>query len=195
MSAVPKKKYTEAEYLELERASDVKHEFYNGEIFAMAGASRQHNELKENLGGEIFNRLKGGPCRTYGSDQRVKVERTGLYAYPDYVIVCGAPQFEQLGGLDVLLNPQVVFELLSETTEKNDRGLKFLHYRRLPSMREYVLVSQDRKQLERYVRQPDDTWLLTVFDDPMGEFTLATVPVSIPLADIYRDVELTVEPL
>jgi len=109
--------------------------------------------------------------------------------------VCGAPQFEQLGGLDVLLNPQVVFELLSETTEKNDRGLKFLHYRRLPSMREYVLVSQDRKQLERYVRQPDDTWLLTVFDDPMGEFTLATVPVSIPLADIYRDVELTVEPL
>ena len=95
MTAVPKKKLTEAEYLAIERSADFKSEFYNGEMFAMAGASRQHNALKDNLVGELHNRLKAGPCRTFSADMRVKVERTGLYTYPDVVIVCGGPEFER----------------------------------------------------------------------------------------------------
>lgn len=194
MTAVPKKKLTEAEYLAIENAAEFRSEFYAGEMFAMAGASRQHNELKENLSGELFNRLKGGSCRTYSADMRLKVKRTGLYTYPDVMIVCGPPEFEAVQGVDTLLNPQVVFEILSDTTERYDRGTKFQHVQKLPSVREYVLVSQDRVRVERFVRQPDETWVLTVFDDPAGEFALATVPVRVPVADIYRGVELPDEP-
>ncbi|MDB5313396.1 MAG: hypothetical protein JWO38_7598 [Gemmataceae bacterium] len=193
MSAVPKKKLTEAEYLALERKAEFKSEFYNGEMFAMAGASRQHNELKENLSIEIGSRLKGGPCRTYSSDQRVNVDRTGLYTYPDLLIVCGRPEFDPKD-TDTLVNPQVIIEILSKSTESYDRGVKFLHYRRLPSVREYVLVSQDRMLVERFVRQSDETWVLTTFDQSV-EFALATVPVRIPLADVYRGVEFDEPPL
>jgi Uma2 family endonuclease len=188
MLAIPKKKLSETEYLAIERAAEFKSEFYNGEMFAMSGASRQHNEIKENLSIEIGSRLKGGSCRTYSSDQRVKIDRTGLYTYPDLLIVCGQPIFDQEHG-DILFNPQVIIEILSKSTESYDRGKKFLHYRRLPSLREYVLVSQERKLVERFVRQPDETWLLTTFDDPDGEFVLSTVPVRVPMADVYRGVE------
>ncbi len=190
MTAVPKKKLTEAEYLAIERAAEFKSEFYNGEMFAMAGASRQHNELKENLIGELFNRLKGGPCRTYSADQRVKVERTGLYTYPDLLIVCGSPEFELTDGIVTLRNPEVVIEIMSKSTEHYDRGKKFGHYRQLPSLREYVLVAEDQPHIERYVRQTDGSWLLTVFDGPAGEFPFVTVTATIPLADVYRGVEL-----
>jgi Uma2 family endonuclease len=195
MSAIPKKKLTEAEYLSLERTADFKSEFFNGEMFAMAGASREHNELKDNMIGEIFSRLKGGPCRTYSSDQRVKVSRTGLYTYPDLLIVCGTPEFEFDKDVDTLLNPQVIFEILSESTESYDRGAKFQQYWQVPSLREYVLVSQDKMLMERFVRQPDDSWLLTTFDDAAGDFTLATISVRVPLVDIYRGVEISEQPL
>lgn len=154
----------------------------------------RHNEVKENLIGELYGRLKGGRCRTYSSDQRVKVDRTGLYTYPDLVIVCGKPEFAP-NDPDTLVNPQVVIESLSKTTESYDRGKKFQHYKRLPSVQEYVLVSQDRMQIERLVRQPDETWVLTTFDDPAGEFALATVAVRVPLADVYRGVESLEPPL
>lgn len=194
MTAVPKHLMTEDEYLAFERASDVKHEFYRGEIFAMAGASRQHNEIKDNLIVEIGSRLKGTPCRTYSADQRVKVKRTGLFTYPDILLVCGPPIFDPKAD-DTLINPQVVIEILSKSTESYDRGTKFRHYQRLPSVKEYLLVSQDRVQVERFVRQDDETWILTTYDDPAGEFSLATVPVRVPLADVYRGVEITAEPI
>jgi Uma2 family endonuclease len=189
MTAVPKRKMTVAEYLAFERTAERKHEFYDGEIFDMAGASRQHNEIKENLIGELFGRLKGGSCRTYSSDQRVTVPSTGLYTYPDLVIVCGPPKFAPEDA-DTLVNPQVVIEILSDSTEKYDRGDKFQQYQKLPSVQEYVLVSQNQVLVERYARQPDGTWVPTTFDDPAGEFALATVPVRVPLADVYRGVEL-----
>lgn len=196
MTAVPKKpKLTEAEYLAIERDAEFKSEFYNGEMFAMAGASREHNGVKENLNGELYGRLKSGGCRTYSSDMRVKVKRTGLYTYPDIVIVCGDPEFEVIQGVDTLLNPQVVFEILSDTTERYDRGLKFLNYQLLPSVMEYVLVSQDRKLVQRFVRQLDETWVLTTFDDPDGTFSLSTVVVSIAMADVYRNVDIVEVPL
>jgi Uma2 family endonuclease len=192
---VPKKKLTEAEYLDIEAAAEFRSEFYNGEMFAMAGATREHNELRDNLVGELHGRFKGGPCRTYSADMRVKVQRTGLYTYPDIVIVCDPPEFVRHKGIDVLLNPQVVIEILSESTERYDRGTKFRHFQRLPSVREYILVSQDRMCLERFVRQPDETWLLTTFDDPAGEFLLSSIAIRIPLADIYRGVKLPENPL
>ena len=192
MSAAPHRRLTVAEYLAIERASEQKHEFIDGEVFAMAGASRQHNEIKENLGGELYSRLKGGPCRTYSSDQRVKVERDGqpIYTYPDYLIVCGPPQFVREQGLDTLLNPLVIFEILSDSTEDHDRGKKFEYYRQLPSLREYVLISQKEVQVEQLVRGPDDRWAPTVLQGANSELVLATASVGLPLADLYRGVEL-----
>jgi Uma2 family endonuclease len=193
MTAVTKKKLSENEYLAIERAAEFKSEFYNGEMFAMTGASHQHSEIKENLSVEVGGRLKGGTCRSYSGDQRVKIDRTGLYTYPDFLIVCGRAEFDP-EHKDTLYNPQVIIEILSKSTESYDRGKKFLYYRRIPSLKEYVLVSQDQKLIERFVRQPDDDWLLTTFDDPNGEFALSTVPVRVPMADVYRGVEFTEEP-
>ena len=195
MSAIrKKKKLTEDEYLVLENEAEFRSEFYDGEMFAMSGASFPHNVLQINLIAELHLRLKGGKCKVFGSDLRVKVKRTGLYTYPDVVIACD-PELEKKLGVETLLNPRIVFEILSKSTEGYDRGTKFQQFQRLPSVKEYVLVSQDRMVIERYVRRPDETWNLKTFDDPKGSFSLTTVKVRIPLADIYRGVELPEEPL
>jgi Uma2 family endonuclease len=203
MSAVPKRKLTEAEYLEIERAAEFKSEFYDGvmypvqgppEVLGMAGATFTHNRIKDNVHYELTSRLRGGPCQALSSDMRVKVRATGLQAYPDVVVFCGPPEFGDARKQDVLLNPTVVVEVLSESTERYDRGTKFEHYRRIESLREYVLVAQDRVFVERFVRQPDGSWNLTEFTDPAGTFALATVPAEIPLADVYRGVELPESP-
>ncbi len=188
MSAAPKPKLTVAEYLAIERKAEFKSEYYRGEMFAMAGASREHNRVKGNLDGELYSRLKGGPCQSFSSDQRVRVELTGLYTYPDIVVVCGQPEYAP-EDRDTLVNPQVIFEVLSKSTEQYDRVGKFQHYKELPSLREYVLVSTNQMRIERYARQPDGSWLLHEFTDPADEFALATVPVRVPLRDVYAGVE------
>jgi Uma2 family endonuclease len=188
VSALPKPKLTVAEYLARERTAEFKSEYYRGETFAMAGASPRHNSAKENLIGELHARLKGSPCRTFSSDQRVKVDATGLYTYPDILIVCGKPQFD-MADPDAIVNPVAIVEVLSPTTEKYDRGAKFNQYRQIPSFREYVLVSQEEPLVERFVRQPDDTWVLTVLTGLAGELVFATIPARIPLADIFNGVE------
>lgn len=189
MSAVPKTKLTAAEYLARERAAEFKSEFFNGEMFAMAGASREHNTVKENLIGELFVQLKDGPCRSYSSDQRVKVDRTGFYTYPDIAIVCGPGEYDS-DDRDTLLNPTAIIEILSDSTERYDRGIKFRHYQQIPTCREYVLVSQDQPLIERYVRQADGGWLWTSVAGPDGVFEFAGVPARVPLADVYCGVEL-----
>ncbi len=189
MSAIPKPKITVADYLALDRRAEFKSEYLNGEMFALAGASRQHNELKENLIGEIFGQLKGGRCRSYSSDQRVKVRKTGLYTYPDFLIVCGEPEFDPEDE-DTLINPQVIFEILSDSTESYDRGGKFRHYRNIESMKEYVLVSQWEMMIERYVRETSGKWSLTIFEGPAAEFALESVPVRVAMSEIYRNVKL-----
>src|SRR5436190_8120239 len=123
MSTAPKMKLTPAEYLAIERQAEFKSEYYRGEMFAMAGASRQHCFVKDNLAGELHQQLKGGPCRSLTSDMRLKVEPTGLYTYPDIAIICGKPEFED-NEADTLLNPTVIAEVLSDSTEKYDRGTK-----------------------------------------------------------------------
>ena len=187
MSAVPKRKLTAAEYLALERAANFKSEFFNGEMFAMAGASREHNRVKENLVIEIGARLKGGRCQSYSSDQRVLIPQTELYAYPDIVIVCGEPEYAT-HDRDTLINPRVIIEVLSPSTENYDRRLKFQHYEQIASFQEYVLVAQDQPHVERYVRQPDGTWQFRAFANLADTFALATVSAEVPMADVYRGV-------
>jgi Uma2 family endonuclease len=187
MSTVPKRLLTPEEYLTIERAAKFKSEYFAGEMYAMAGATWEHTLIKDNLARETGNQLKNGPCRALTSDLRVKVSPTGLFTYPDLVVVCGEPEFAD-AEFDTLLNPTVVAEVLSESSEGYDRGTKFSHYRTLPTLREYLLVSQDRPLLERYVRQNDD-WLLTEFVGLSKVFEYGTIPVRIPLKEIYDGVE------
>jgi Uma2 family endonuclease len=187
MSAVPTTRLTPEQYLAIERKAEYKSEYYNGEMFAMAGVSKEHSRVKENLIGELYARLKGGHCRTHSSDMRVKVSPTGLYTYPDVIIVCGEEHFED-AEVDTLLNPQVIIEILSDSTEKYDRGKKFRHYKQIESFREYILVAQDEPVVERSVRQSDGAWTTTTFEGLEAELALATVPVRVPLADVYAGV-------
>jgi Uma2 family endonuclease len=187
MSAAPKPKLTAEEYLEIERRAKFKSEFYKGEMFAMAGSSREHNRIKENLVGELFARLKGGPCQTLSSDQRVMVDVTGLYTYPDIVILCG-PGIYDPADRDTLTNPTAIIEVLSPSTEKYDRGQKFRHYQQLPSLVEYVLVAQDEPLCDRYVRQADGSWALVAFVELTATLAFTSIPVRIPLADVYAGI-------
>ncbi len=187
MSAVPKPKMTPGEYLAKERQAEFKSEFYNGEVFAMAGGSREHNRVKVNLVGELFVRLKGGECQTYSSDQRVLVEATGLYTYPDIVIVCGPATYDLLDR-DTLTSPVAIIEVLSPSTERYDRGAKFRNYQQIPSMTEYILVAQDEPVCERYVRQSDGSWALVSFVGLTAFLALTSVTVQIPLVDVYSGI-------
>src|SRR5581483_8514282 len=164
MATAGKHLLTPQEYLARERRAEYRSEYYRGEMFAMAGASRAHTLIKDNVAAETRSQLKGGPCSVYTSDLRVKVEATGLYTYPDVVIACDEEQFED-NAFDTLLNPRAIVEVLSDSTEKYDRGTKFDHYREVPSLQEYVLIAQDRPRVERYVRQADGTWGLSVIKD------------------------------
>ena len=193
MSTAQKTLLSPEEYLARERAADFRSEFFRGEMFAMSGASWEHNLIKDNLARETGNQLKEGPCRVITSDLRVKVSATGLYTYPDMVVVCDEPRLEDKFG-DTLLNPRVVAEVLSKSTESYDRGTKFAHYRQLPSVREYVLVAQDRALVERFVRQPDDTWLLTEFSGLTQTLEFGTIAARVPLVEIYRGVSLPENP-
>ena len=188
MSSVLEKLLTPQEYLARERRAEFKSEYFQGEMFAMAGASYAHTLIKDNFAGEARSLFKGGPCRVLTSDMRVKIPATGLYTYPDVAIICDDPQFED-DTFDTLLNPKVLVEVLSDSTEKYDRGTKFRHYRKIPSLQEVVLIAQDRPMVERFVRQPEGDWLLTEFGEIGQDFAFATIPVKIPLAEIYRDVE------
>src|SRR5271166_5473431 len=135
-------RYTPQQYLEMERKADFKSEYCDGYITAMAGASREHNLIAGNVHGEIRSQLKARPCEVYMSDMRLCVSPTGLYTYPDVMALCGEPLFQN-DEVKTLLNPTMIVEVLSDSTESYDRGRKFGHYRRLPSLREYVLVAQD----------------------------------------------------
>ena len=187
MSAISKGLLTPQEYLSQERKAQFKSEYYRGEAFAMAGATFEHTLIKDNLAGETRNHFKDGPCKVLTSDMRVKINPTGLYIYPDLVIVCDKPEFED-NQVDTLLNPRVVVEILSDSTEKYDRGSKFRNYRGISSLQEYVLVAQDRALIERYVRQADENWLLTTFEGLTAAFSLASISVRILLSEIYRGV-------
>lgn len=187
MPPLAQQTYTAAEYLRLERSAGHKSEFVNGRIHAMTGASRAHNLIAGNIFGEIRARLRGRPCEVYVNDMRVKVRQTGLYTYPDVAAVCGEPQFED-DAVDTLLNPSVIVEVLSDSTEKYDRGTKFSHYRRLESLREYILISQDGPSVEKFVRA-NELWTLEEISGHGAVLTIESLDCSVSLADIYDRVE------
>ncbi len=177
---------TPEQYLAAERKAAYKSEFVNGHVFAMAGASRAHNQITFNIAGELRGQLRGRPCTAYVSDLRVKVAATSLYTYPDVVALCGEGLYED-GTLDTLLNPRVIIEVLSESTEAYDRGEKFAHYRRLPTLCDYVLIAQDKLRVEHYVRQ-DRHWVLSEADGWDGAIDLRSIGCRLALCDIYDKV-------
>src|SRR5262249_3429521 len=155
------------EYLALERKAEIKSEYLDGEMFAMSGVTLEHSSIVVNLITELNNQFIDRPCQVHGPDLRVKVSSTGLYTYPDLVAFCEKPLFED-EHFDTLLNPQVIIEVLSNSTEAYDRGKKFAHYRTVRSLQEYVLVSQTECRIERFARRDDGVWDYTECTDPNG---------------------------
>ena len=188
MSTLPSRRLTPEEYLEIERRAQVKSEYYNGEMFAMAGARWAHNLVVGNTFAELRQQLRTRPCAVTPSDMRVQVQATGLYTYPDVVVVCGEPLFKD-DQRDTLLNPTVIVEVLSKSTEGYDRGKKFVHYRRIDSLREYVLVSQDRVCVEQYTLQ-EDRWVLAEWNRRDDVLRLTSVGCEISLRDLYAKVQV-----
>jgi len=192
MNAIPKRKLTPEEYLEIERKAEYKSEYFDGEIYAMSGAKRNHNKAATNVSGLIWQHLKGKDCESYSNDMRVFVPKTGLYTYPDVVVVCGEPKFQDKV-FDTLLNPTLLVEVLSETTESYDRGKKFQHYRSIESLEEYVLVSQDEARIEKYVKRGDSFWLLSEAVGLDSEIEFASIECRISLAEVYDKIDFSDE--
>ena len=189
MSSVPKTLMTEAEYLAHERASEMRHEFWRGELFAMAGASEGHNLASGNLFVAVQLALRDKPCRAYTHDMRVFASQSRAYVYPDIVVACPPIEFKD-EKRDTLLNPQVVVEVLSPSTESYDRGKKFDLYRQSESLRQYVLIAQDEPRVMSYIRQSDGVaWLLTPLAGLNAVLDFPTLGLSVPLSEIYRNVE------
>jgi Uma2 family endonuclease len=187
MSSKLKPKFKVAEYLSIERKAEYKSEYFDGEIFAMTGASRKHNLISTNVVTALNQQIENRNCELYSSDMRVKVPKTGLYTYPDIVVVCDEPQFED-EELDTLLNPRLIIEILSKTTENYDRGEKFEHYRSIDSLQEYTLIAQKKVHIMHYVRQNDNSWVLTetsVIDDKLY---LPSINCELFLVDVYRKI-------
>lgn len=191
MTALPKPIYNAEQYLALEEPADYRSQFYNGEIFAMAGASRRHNVAAGNIYANLHFQLRNRPCEIYQNDMRVKIS-PNLYTYPDIVIVCGEPQIEQKHG-ENLLNPLIIIEVLSPSTEKFDRGEKARLYRLMPSLEEYILISQDTMQVEHYIRQNNGGWLLTELSTPSDVLELPAISCQVSLSDIYAKIDFSVE--
>ena len=183
MASDPRPRLSPDEYLALERHTDTKSEYLDGEIFAMAGASRQHNRIVLNVASALDAQLKAKGCEVYASEMRVKIQRTGLYTYPDVIVACGEPRFED-AEVDTLLNPQVILEVLSKSTEDYDRGTKFLQYRALPSLVEYILIAKDRTHVEHHLRQSEG-WLLTETSSREDVLVLPSCGARLALADVY----------
>jgi len=186
MSATAPRRYTVSEYFEREQLSDAKHEYYDGEIFAMAGASREHNTIVFNLLREIANGVGRGPCQGFPSDLRVRLP-TGLYTYPDVTIVCGPPEFA-VEDRDTLVNPSAVVEVLSPSTARYDLGRKFHWYKETPSINEICFVDQEEPRIQVY-RRAESVWLYVEAASLDQTIRLQIGDVSLPLKEVYRNVE------
>jgi Uma2 family endonuclease len=177
--------FSPEEYLAFERGTDARHEYLDGHVYAMAGESIEHSRICVNVAGELRSRLKGRPCEVLSPNMKVVTSPSGLFSYPDVVVICGEPQFYD-ERRDILTNPTVVFEVLSPSTESYDRGEKFLRYRtQIETLREYVLVSQHRPLVEHYVRQPDASWSYTAASSMAEAVDLISIDCRLPLSEIY----------
>jgi Uma2 family endonuclease len=184
MSTQPKHLVTPEEYLEIERKAEFKSEYYKGEMFAMAGAGWEHNMIVAGVIRVLGQQTLAGPCAVAPSDIRIKVAATGLYTYPDAVVVCGEPQFGD-NRRDTVLNPSVIVEVLSSSTEAYDRGLKFEQYQTLESLNAYLMIASNRIRADLYTRQSSGGWLLITAKNPEDTLELESVGCRLTLRDVY----------
>ena len=184
------KKVTPIDYLAFERGAEGRHEYFDGEIFAMSGGTARHRLIQTNLLAVLWHALKGRPCTVYNNDLRILIDKAGLYTYPDASIICGALEFPA-GEDDIVLNPTVIFEVLSDSTEAYDRGRKFGHYRQIPSLEEYVVISQKEPLIETNRRNLDQTWTMTESRGTSATMILASVGLTLSLAEIYDRVDFS----
>ena len=190
MALQPKPHLSFDEWLEGERASlEGRSEYVAGEVFAMTGASVEHNAIVANIVSELRTQMKGRPCHVYANDLKVRIRTADAGKYPDLIALCGEHEFQD-GRRDVVLNPSLIVEVLSDSTEAYDRGNKFAIYRQIPSLREYLLVSQHRVLVELYSRGDDGRWTLSDYFALTDSVPLASVGCTLALAEVYDKVEL-----
>ena len=187
MASQPIPFLTPEQYLELERKAEHRSEYWQGQMFAMSGATRSHNLIGGNVFGQVREQLRGRPCEPYTSDMRVMASNASLYAYPDVTVVCDPPQFLE-NRQDTLLNPTLIIEVLSPSTEAYDRGRKFERYRTIESLRQYLLIAQDRIQADLYTRQSEEKWVLTSRSGREDFVELESVGCRLSLAECYERV-------
>lgn len=188
MTAQAQPYISEEEYLTFERASAAKHEYYNGRIYAMTGAKEPHNLISGNLVASLHGQLRQKPCRVYSSDMRVKILKTGLNTYPDVLVICGQPQFTD-AARDTVVNPILVIEVLSKSTELYDRSMKFQHYRTIDTLRDYILIAQNKHHIEHFARQEGSLWVFQEATDVSSEIYIHSIECVLKLADVYEKVD------
>jgi Uma2 family endonuclease len=188
MAAHPKRKYTLEEYFELERSTNERLEYWNGEIYSMSGGSEEHDQIEGNTYLTLRLALRERQCRVFTANMRIKVPSLPPYRYGDVSALCGQPIFEKIGGVDTLTNPALIIEVLSESTEAYDRGDKFTHYKSIPTLREYLLIAQHRPHITQYVKQEDGSWGYREVNDLSASLHLPSVDCVLDLREVYRHV-------
>ncbi len=188
MLSLKKQIYTLEEYLELDHESEERIEFWDGHVFTLAGASNNHDQIQSNAHFFLRLKLQGKPCRVFLSEMRVKVPEYPPYRYPDLSAICGQAIFEKLGKQELLVNPSLIMEILSDSTEAFDRSYKFTYYKSIESFTEYILIAQDRPHISQFVKQADNSWLNHEFNALEDRFYLASLDCEIALAELYQNV-------
>jgi len=188
MSTQPKQQFTIEEYFALELASEEKYEFWNGEVFCMSGVSLIHSQIEGNAIKELRNQLDTRGCRVFPANLRIKVPIYLPYRYPDLTALCEQPEIEKLGGLDMLVNPALIVEILSPSTEGFDRGDKFTYYKSIPSFSEYLLIAQHRPHVSQFIKQDNGVWTFMEFNALTDKVQCESVPCALALSELYRDV-------
>lgn len=188
MTALPKQTYTLEEYLELDARSEERLEYWDGEIFSMSGVSEQHDLIETNLVYRLKGHLEGRSYRIFAANMRIKVPSMPPYRYGDFSALCGKPQFEKTGGVDVLTNPSLIIEVLSDSTERYDHGDKFSNYKSIPALAEYLLIAQHRPHVSQFIKQSDDSWRNLEFNALDDVLKVVTLESELTLSEIYQDV-------
>jgi Uma2 family endonuclease len=194
MAANPKRKYTLEEYFDLELSTNERFEYFDGEIFSMSGVSEQHDQIESNTHLALRLALRERGCRVFTASRRIKVPSLPPYRYADVSVVCGQPVFEKIGGVDVLTNPTLIIEVLSDSTEAYDRGDKFTHYKSIVSLREYVMAAQHRPHITQYVKQEDGSWSYAEVNELSARIQLPSIDCVLELSEIYPDVTFPAHP-
>jgi len=189
MSAQIKPRYSLEDYFELERTSEEKWEWFNGEVFCMSGVSPNHGLVEINFAALLSNKLEGRNCRVFPADIRIKTPAAPPYRYADLSVLCGRPIYENIGGVETLTNPELIVEVLSRSTEAYNRGDKFTYYKSIPSLREYLLVAQHRPHISQFVKQSDDSWNQTEVNDLAASLYLPSIDCTLALNEVNRGIE------